>query len=1088
MSISQKLAYIQYIFALIIVSFPVHSSAISHSLEFEEISRDEGLNHTHVLSIFTDSKGFLWVGTYNGLNKYNGENVMHYEYKYKEAKYSNDVFYDIVEDNTGLLWMGCEGGFYYYDRNKDVLIRATYDRHKNDSSPIIGVRKIKVLNDQKLLLATFGNGLFIYDKVTKKAENFLVYPDSISSYNRINTVFVTANNRILVGTEKMGLKVFDRNNGTFSNFFTKTNLIDKNKINISAIVEDAYNNIWIGTWGEGLYKFDAKTEELSKIESNKIGNIVRDIIIDEQNNLWIASFDQGITFFNTNSSTAINYIYNEQNTNSLRQDMTWTIHLDENKVLWVGTFGSGLNKATVDSKLDLIQYNNKKLSNIYCLGKSPNNTLLIGTVDKGVYEYHIESELVTKPAKLNVGNFNTVDDIVTDNNKRIWMSTSQGLYIIDKEYNTLHQYKVGHPIFGGQYPYMLNLYIDNHNRLWVSIRDGGVAILDLNTLNEASFNKVDFRLLSKEFLLKQNLSTDIISVFNDSEDMYWLTIGGQLFKYNYNTNMLKLAYNNMCFNLLEDSSKNLWMTNYVDLINYSRTDSTYYILGNKYEEKIEFYNIVNDDEGNIWTLSNNGLIKYDLGKQTFSVYLEGHGYKGLSSNYNSGIKLSNGDIAFGGYEGLIIFSPSQLSESKRENTMHFSDFKIYGKKVNQGEVINGYVVLNSAIGIANKVIIPPYIKAFSIEFGTINYNKPEKLKYAYKLEGFDDNWNIVGSLDRKASYTNLKKGEYTLKIAEVIPYINWENNTKDITIVVIPPIHERVWFKVLIPSVILLIIFLLVYLRIRNIKKSKKILEQLVEQRTHELHNSNAELKEISEELKSQTESLAESNATKDKLFSIIAHDLKNPFTTILGFLDLLDLTFNEISDDNKRLFIKRTKESADQAYNLLENLLTWSRSQQGKIIFNPKPLNVFNAINDTITITEPIAIAKDITLVNKITDKNLVLNADEDIIRTVVRNLITNAIKFTPENGIVEVGLYKLDNETIITVTDTGIGMSNEVTNNLFNAQSNITTKGTKNEAGTGLGLLICKDLIERHKGYIKVESTLGKGSVFKICLPNKF
>jgi len=244
--------------------------------------------------------------------------------------------------------------------------------------------------------------------------------------------------------------------------------------------------------------------------------------------------------------------------------------------------------------------------------------------------------------------------------------------------------------------------------------------------------------------------------------------------------------------------------------------------------------------------------------------------------------------------------------------------------------------------------------------------------------------------------------------------------------------------------------------------------------------------KKYSEEIQSYIKELNEANQTKDKFFSIIAHDLKNPFVTLLGFSEILLSEFKELQSDEVLYFINEMKNTADLSYNLLQNLLQWSRSQTGRIEFSPSVLNFFNLVKQNILLVNQSADKKGILLVNNV-PPDLKINADKDMINTIIRNLITNAIKFTKQDGIISVE-SGLKNESVeISIKDTGVGMNEETIGKLFRLESTHSSMGTNNEAGTGLGLILCKEFVEKHGGKIVVDSELGKGSTFSFCIPIK-
>ena len=340
----------------------------------------------------------------------------------------------------------------------------------------------------------------------------------------------------------------------------------------------------------------------------------------------------------------------------------------------------------------------------------------------------------------------------------------------------------------------------------------------------------------------------------------------------------------------------------------------------------------------------------------------------------------------------------------------------------------------------------------------------------------------------------------------------WNEKGISLRIVVLPPWWKTIWFRLTSLLIIAFLISSIFILRVRTFKKQKKQLEQTVLiktaelrekndvliRQTDELNKSNSLLEERrkqiekqSDELSSQKEALVEmneelnaSNISKDKFFSIIAHDLKNPFNSIIGFSSILKedvLLRNPIEIEKSATVIN---DSAVHTYRLLENLLEWANSQSGKISYNPGSLDLNNILILEFNTLKDIASAKNIELVSYI-DNSLKILADRNMLRTILRNLISNAIKFTPRNGIVTVKASITDIHAEISVIDNGIGMTQETMAQLFRIDANLTTRGTENEKGTGLGLFLCKEFVVKHGWQISVESNPGTGSVFKLILP---
>jgi signal transduction histidine kinase len=331
------------------------------------------------------------------------------------------------------------------------------------------------------------------------------------------------------------------------------------------------------------------------------------------------------------------------------------------------------------------------------------------------------------------------------------------------------------------------------------------------------------------------------------------------------------------------------------------------------------------------------------------------------------------------------------------------------------------------------------------------------------MEGFEKDWNFTDASRRYVTYTNLDPGEYTFRVRASNNDAVWNMTGTSLKIIILPPWWKTLWFRIIALSLVIFFVFAIFRSRVRQLNKQKILLEKTVAINT-------AELKEL--------------NASKDKFFSIIAHDLKNPFNTLIGFSEMMKESVRLNDPTTFYEYAAMINTSAVQTYRLLENLLEWASAQRGKLEFIPVQLNLYELVKDEFSMAEEMAIGKDIELICHI-DEYMTITADKNMLRTILRNLISNAIKFTHRKGKVEVNAKISGQNAEISVSDNGIGMSSETISKLFKLDSNLLTRGTDNESGTGLGLFLCKEFVEKHGGRIWAESAEADGSVFKFIIP---
>jgi signal transduction histidine kinase len=470
--------------------------------------------------------------------------------------------------------------------------------------------------------------------------------------------------------------------------------------------------------------------------------------------------------------------------------------------------------------------------------------------------------------------------------------------------------------------------------------------------------------------------------------------------------------------------------------------------------------ITEDNNGNIWISSNYGISKLNPQIQRIRNYTKEDGLQGDQFYQQSFLKTKKGEMYFGGYNGFNSFYPDSLKDNDFVPPVYLTDFQIFNKPVTYGVPGSKF---QTHISEAKEIILNSDESVFSFSFAAINYTQPEKNQYKYIMGNFEKEWNNTDASRRYVTYTNLDPGEYTFKVNSTNNDGIWNNEGVSLRIIILPPWYSTWWFRLIMVATVILIFAVILISRVRQLKKQKVLLEKTVAIKTAELN---------------------ELNASKDKFFSIIAHDLKNPFNTIIGFSEMMKESIKLNDSATFYEYAVMINTSAVQTLRLLENLLEWANSQRGKLSFNPLPLNLNELIKDEFVMLDDMAVSKNISFKSYVND-NLIIVADKNMIRTILRNLITNAVKFTHRNGLIQINALIYKHSVEIAVSDNGIGMTPDTISKLFRIDANLTTRGTENEKGTGLGLFLCKEFVEKHGGKIWVVSDSERGSVFSFTLP---
>jgi len=467
------------------------------------------------------------------------------------------------------------------------------------------------------------------------------------------------------------------------------------------------------------------------------------------------------------------------------------------------------------------------------------------------------------------------------------------------------------------------------------------------------------------------------------------------------------------------------------------------------------YLILEDKTGNLWFGTDNGIYRWN-GKMT-NLFTVKDGLSGQEINRDAGFVDHQNNILFGTNNGVTCFHP---------------DFEFDLDKIPPPVVfLQTVIVKTDTFPLSRKTSLSSFQDNLVFTFRAISFSDEKRIFYKCMLEGFDQSWSQEFlSPDQQYRYNNLSPGTYRFCLKARNSLGIWSDPVYSATIIINQPFYFQWWF---IPSV-LIILILLSYLVFRFILLGKynSLLEQTVSKRTNELRESERLLKQ--------------SNQAKDRFFSIIAHDLKSPFNSIIGYLDLLTDSKFVFSDEEREVILTKLKATSNRTVDLLENLLSWARTQKGDIPLNPQKFDLMLLLNENMMLSGSAAEGKNIRL-TKIPNDSYFVFADLNMINTVIRNLLSNAVKFTYPGGNIIIDIRYNGKEIEFSISDDGGGMSPDTVEHLFSIEDHIATKGTNNETGTGLGLILCKDFIRLNRGKLWVKSELKTGSTFFFTLPSE-
>jgi ligand-binding sensor domain-containing protein/signal transduction histidine kinase len=1062
---------------LIFLTFIYNTDAQPKRLQFTHLKSDDGLSSSIVTSILQDHKGLVWIGTYDGLNQYDGFNFVVYRNNPADSSsLSNNVIRTLIEDHNKNLLVGTQHGLCLYDRDKNRFLNYMIDK----SSPLKGIDCIvsKIAEDStgNLWLAT-NLGLIYFDRIKNQITRYTNDPGNPESlsYDFLEAVLIDKNNRLWI-TSRKGLNLFQPETGTFVHITRSENETDDlSDIYFTEMAEDRDGNIWFGSTS-GLYclKKNPGTKSLNLFHyrydprdrySLSI-NQIKSLFVDNSDNLWIGTENGGLNLFDRANQRFWHYRKDDYDPKSLNNESIQTICQDKIGNLWIGTFTGGLNIAMVNRDA-IISYQSLpgapySLSHntVTCFLEDHKDQTWVGTDGGGLNLFDEQTNRFTRFTMENSNiSSNAILCILEDSKSRIWFGTwAGGLVCFDSKTKSFKAYTTKN---SGILDNNIYAILDGENDdLWLGSFGHGLIhylikenkFIDYTPENSSLINKMIIKI--KKFSNGRLLigSTNGFQVFDpvDNRFITYSSVPNDTNSLSYPTTTDIVAENDSCVWIGTRNGLNRFNPNTGSFIRYFKKDG---LPGNVIK------GLIFDKSGVLWITTGNGVCRFDSKQKSIKNFTRSDGLQGNEYSERSILKTKRGALLMGGTSGFNIIYPEKVTENKNIPDILITDLKIFNESVQPGSK-NSPLVKN--ITETNNLILSFRQSVLTFSFAVMDFTAPEKNHYAYEMVGFDKDW-IYTDNKREATYTNLNPGEYVFRVKGSNNDGIWNDTGTSIHITILPPWWRTLWFRLIAISAIILIITSIFLTRVRQLKNQKILLEKLVAIKTSELR---------------------ELNVSKDKFFSIIAHDLKNPFSSIIGLSEIMKEEVRSSDASALENYAGMINNSAVQTLRLLENLLEWANSQRGKIQFNPVSISLRELFNEEFSMLNEMAIKKNIELKNSF-DDHLTIIADKNMIKTILRNLISNAIKFTHKNGKVEVKATVTNNKVEISVSDSGIGMTDETISKLFRLDGNLSTRGTEDEKGTGLGLFLCKEFVEKHGGKIWVESESGKGSIFKFVLP---
>jgi len=1058
---------------------------------YQTFDVQDGFSSNYVDCIYKDSRGFTWVGTWDGLNRYDGYDVVQYKADVQDSSMlMGNWIFKIFEDHQHNLWICTNNGLSRYNYEKDCFERK-------DNLSFISVKAIAQSKDCHLWLSTI-NGLIEYNYADSKIEN---------------------------------------------RYFVRDSSDDENYTELSDLAFDVYDNLWIGTHSEGFFRFNTKTnEEIHYVfrpdNSPTISNKIKTMCFDNKGRLWIGSFDNGIAIFDTTEKTFnhkfydannpftigsnavshintdlegsvwvccqngylnkyryetddfIRYEYNSYLSNSLPTKAVSCIFQDRLGVYWIGTHGFGVaqfNPVKNRFKLYRVLPNSEKSlpdNKVSAFLELPDGNIAIGTDGGGLAIFNRNTEeFETYGISDGLGS-NAVIDLCLGNGSEIWMATwNGGIAKFDYRTKQITSY-VHNPNTKNSLIYNNTKGICfNNDSVWIATHGEGIAIFDTRTLHFSS------HLNSKNVPFNLKTPAWANDIYIDSKKRTWIATfyglycysGGGLVTFINSSETPKALSSNQIISVFEDRSGTIWSISNNGLDIYNEKKGHFFPCDSSWDLPKSVKAIVADSNDNLWMSSGEGICRFSLRNHKKQMYTRDEGLPLNDYLNKSAYRLTDGTILIGGTNGFVSFNPEEIEPPKDTPNVEFINLYINNRLQNPSSE-GSYIDKVIASADVFEYTYSHDIIAFTI--AAFNITNPDVLYYSYLIDGYNTNW-IQLEKSRKVILPTLSPGTYTLKVKANTKKDDGAESIRELSIIVVPQWWQTWWFKGLLCVAGALLLIALYLGRLKRLKRVNRVLERKVYSRTRELIQTNEALKEKQLVIEMKNDQLKEALGAKNQLISILAHDFKNPLNGILGASELLGRQSEVIQNLKIKKYIQIIRASANSLIDQMVKVLDWVQGQDSNIEASPVEINLETLLDDALALESGNAARKEIEIKRE-TRYNYNAFVDPKMINLVYRNILTNALKFTPKGGLVSITIEEEEDYITTSFADTGNGMSEQLIDTLLNTDDTIKSEyGTEKEKGTGLGLRLCKQFIQKNEGTMHIANAPKGGAVFTISLP---
>ena len=1024
----------------------VHTFVVNAQRIFStSYTMDDGLAANRVYSILQDSCGFMWFGTDDGLSRFDGITFKNYYLsEYVNATTSNSVK-KIFIDSRGRMWIGLDSGIVIYDSKTDTFQPF---HAKTETGEMIQTYVTDMIedNDGEVWITTNGKGLYRFSpsgEVRLKVYRNIPGETNCISQNMLMTLQQDSKQNIWIGTYSEGLCCFNKQTETFTTYKKTNHTGSLSDNSIQKILEDTHGNLWIGTFQHGLDLFNPEKNNFTNYQDKSSVNLldhIHDIKEYSPGELLISS-DNGIGIFKVGKGEIMQSDSPNLKIRISANKFIYAIYIDKEESLWLGSYFDGIKFYSAFQN-NFKYYSCSPASNIQAgkvinvIKEDKNDCYWIGTDDNGIFRFNAKTQEITpfRDAASIGTTYYCIHDLLIDEDKLYAATYGRGLEVIHLKTGKVESY-LNNPKDSTSIPSsrVFSLYKASNGCIYVGTSAGFCCY----NPEKNNFTRIG------------SFSSKVSAIIEDYSGRIWIGTGiSGLYSYNVRTkkissyqrsDKLNSLTKNVITTLAIDSKKRLWIGTYGQgLCRYNdETDDFTRYDHLKLPNKIITSIIPKGDL--LWISTNKGLAVYNPDTEYLKTYSKSNGLYNEQFTPRSGVEVSDGRLFLGSTDGFCYFFPQELRENTYNPPVILTNMSILGKDI-QADTLNSPI--RQSIGYTNEIVLKYNQSMIGFNFAALSYIAPKENDYQYMMEGLDNEWQFTKGSNNHLSYANLPVGEYVLKIKGTNSDKIWSDNEVKLKIKVLPPFF-RSQLAYLIYVIVLLFVTILTirYYMKRTEKRQKERIKRINDEKEKELYNS------------------------KIDFFTNIAHEIRTPLSLIIGPLEFLMKTssINNVYGE----YLSIIEQNYKRLYALVTLLLDFRKVDTGSYKLSYDSYRIKEIISKVACIFELSARQKKVVIDTSAIPEDMSVVTDEEAFTKIISNLLSNALKYA-KSSICITAIEK-DSDIVITVTDDGIGITDQEKTKIFDAFYQVKNNSELNKLGIGIGLHMTRSLVQLMNGKIE-------------------